>query len=266
MLEDGDVVALELCYSRFADLRRERAPEPWLVGYSKMVKQTVSRRGLPSGLAAAVLGGVSGLQMSLLGLDPGLEFRTAHRIAQEKELDIVLADQTVDDTLEKLGSLPQVSADLLNQFVNHGWADSYGREAGALRVALWDRLTLPSYMMRSRSAVRDLVRMTIPPVLLIQAVARGLHTALEAAGMEGIDSFPTDTSTDLGLLALNAGILVLGYLFVVLPAVKVVLRERDEYLVLGIRSACERAADGSRVVAVLGLLHVNGVAKKLADE
>ena len=56
-----------------------------------------------------------------------------------------------------------------------------------------------------------------------------------------------------------------------LPAARVILAERDDILTNGIQAACRLAAakhekDGKRrgrVVAVLGLLHVNGVAKRM---
>jgi pheromone shutdown protein TraB len=61
---------------------------------------------------------------------------------------------------------------------------------------------------------------------------------------------------------LEAALLAAAYLLVALPAVRVVLCERDEQLVHGIREAC-RLSEKGRVVAILGLLHVNGVAKQL---
>ena len=57
-----------------------------------------------------------------------------------------------------------------------------------------------------------------------------------------------------------------GYIALALPAVRVVLTERDAILTNGIQSACQRAGKNGRVVAVLGLLHVNGVAKRMLDD
>jgi hypothetical protein len=39
----------------------------------------------------------------------------------------------------------------------------------------------------------------------------------------------------------------------------------DEILTKGIQAACEKAGEGGRVVAVLGLLHVNSIAKKMIE-
>jgi pheromone shutdown protein TraB len=76
---------------------------------------------------------------------------------------------------------------------------------------------------------------------------------------------------ELGELVSSVAVLVVGFILLALPAVRVILRERDEYLERGIRAACRLAAsksesDQGRVVAVLGLLHVNGVAKRLVDK
>jgi hypothetical protein len=79
---------------------------------------------------------------------------------------------------------------------------------------------------------------------------------------------------DIPLDIFNFAILAIGYISVALPAARVVLRERDEQLTAGIRQACRLAVqqqqqNGSKksstpkVVAVLGLLHVNGVAQRI---
>lgn len=79
---------------------------------------------------------------------------------------------------------------------------------------------------------------------------------------------------DIPLDVFNFCILAIGYISVALPAARVVLRERDEQLTAGIQQACRLAVqqqqNGSKnktsvpkVVAVLGLLHVNGVAQRI---
>jgi pheromone shutdown protein TraB len=62
---------------------------------------------------------------------------------------------------------------------------------------------------------------------------------------------------------LAVGTVLGGGLLALVPVVKVVLTERDDILTDGIRAACRRAGRGGRVVAVLGLLHVNGVARRM---
>ena len=86
---ETDLVALELCASRFSDLRQDQQiqqgksgsstssngdqqkQKPWAVAYVDMISNTVQKRGLPTGLAAAVLAGVSGLQTAISGFTPG---------------------------------------------------------------------------------------------------------------------------------------------------------------------------------------------------
>jgi hypothetical protein len=134
---DTDVVVLELCASRFADLRRDylmasscsssspsssssssemksdevpvKKKSPWILRYARTVVGTARESGIGAGLAFAVLGGVSGLQTSLSGLIPGLEFTAALQAATEVNSDIVLADQVVEVTLNNIGNLPATS-------------------------------------------------------------------------------------------------------------------------------------------------------------
>jgi biopolymer transport protein ExbD len=84
-------------------------------------------------------------------------------------------------------------------------------------------------------------------------------------------SLPPDATTpeNLALAAFNFAILAIGYISVALPAARVVLRERDDQLTAGIQQACRLAVQQNgnnstpKVVAVLGLLHVNGVAQRI---
>ena len=65
-----------------------------------------------------------------------------------------------------------------------------------------------------------------------------------------------------------ASLLILSffYLGIALPAVKVIVTERDDILTQGIQEACQKAGEGGKVVAVLGMLHINGVAKRMLSE
>ena len=329
-----DVVALELCATRYADLRREeekqmqgdstlfgngdRESSPWLSRYFRMVSRTIEKRGLSTGLAAAVLGGVSGLQTALSGFTPGLEFTTALKCSSVQEkgaCDIVLADRDVDETLRRLGSLPQITADMLLREP----VKSISRYSRVLRQALFgDDELLPDHQVqlskvltRNLGAIQDLARLTVPPLLLIQLVASLLThflyamqdgeivdtmssmTALGMSASQVVDSsmqlVPSTTIDTLSdVLAdtvphviASSAIMFLSYVLIVLPTVRVILDERDDILGDGIMAACRLAAskqqqqdslleggDDScsrpgRVVAVLGLLHVNGVAQRL---
>lgn len=312
--DETQVVVLELCASRFDDMRRDMereatgstmTPKPWIVRFFNMVVKTIQTRGLSTGLAAALLGGVSGMQTSLSGLEPGLEFRTAVRYVQEQaaanddktsSCDIVLADQNVEETLDKVGQLLSISIELWRTFLKEGWEASFGRESDALAQAVMGAsskdnndddaasLNLYNFCTRSPESVRDMMRLLVPPVLMLQTIVvvmnQGMAWLQTVDGLDAelIQALTADAAADsltladsVALFAVNLLILVLGYLSVALPAARVILRERDDCLTHGIREACRVAAKKAgqgkrgRVVAVLGLLHVNGIAERLRN-
>ena len=301
------VVVLELCASRFADMRRDMqreadspaAPRPWIFRFGSMISKTVKHRGLSTGLAAALLGGVSGMQTTLSGLEPGLEFRTAVEQVQKaqngNQCDIVLADQNVDEILEKVGQLFSISIEMWKTCFQKGWDESFGREARALARAVGGNtdvcssgsatdtpavasLNLWNFCTRSPDAIRDMLRLLLPPAIMLQVIATSVDKGVEwmqAQQTEAFDALassatePTLEGT-IAVLVVNWMILAFGYLSVALPASRVILRERDDTLTQGIREACRVAANNAagtnsrgRVVAVLGLLHVNGIAERL---
>jgi len=335
-----DVVVLELCASRFADLRRDfynrqqnqqqqKSPErgdsevsndtvmdessterrSWWTRFATMVQKLSATRGLSTGAAAAVLGGVSGLQTALSGLEPGLEFSTALRMVSNKDMDIILADQNVDETLDRIGKLPQIAVQLWQEFTSSadsqssGWEGSFGKEASALGTALLGDKTnqdfqigLWEFLTRSKASVQDLIRLTLPPfglLLVINKLVVELSMLVLGAGSDVpaasesvlvsdaaspllsiLEFLQMDTLVSLAAVgAFNAALVGVFYMGVALPAVRVVLRERDDRLAEGIRAACQLAVqkqkesssskESGRVVAVLGFLHVNGVALRL---
>lgn len=279
-----NAVILELCASRFSDMRKymnepqnNLSRKPWIVRFVSMVTKLTESRGLSSGIASAVLGLASGWQTALAGLEPGLEFRTAvtHNPVGS---DIILADQSVDETLQKIGDLPSQSLNLFRQALDKGWEDSFGVEADALGTALFGsnrlrdhQLTVPAFLTRSPDAIKDLLRLSVAPLIGLQAinilVSTGSHVAIHDAAIPE----HSQLVMTLSVLAGNITFLLLMYLSVALPAARVVLRERDDRLSEGIRAACRVVAQDNqidetnqgRVVAVLGLLHVNGVARRL---
>lgn len=325
------VVVLELCASRFADMRRDmqrqaqdepgglatrQRQKPWIVRFGAMISKTIQSRGLSTGLAAALLGGVSGMQTSLSGSEPGLEFRTAVEWVQTHgnngndddeaapPCDIILADQNVEETLDKVGQLVSISAEMWRTCWQQGWDALFGRESDALARAVGlvgsshdddndtatttttAPLNLFNFCTRSPEAIRDMARLLVPPAVVLQGIVLTLDQAMTRLALSAdgggevadaiLYALNTDVATTgmstadtLSVMMLNLAILAMGYLSVALPAVKVILRERDDCLTDGIREACrvatEKAGEGKkgRVVAVLGLLHVNGIAQRL---
>jgi len=273
-----NVVVLELCESRFADLRRDFLLEAQsnssdkvtgVLPFYNMVRVTSAKRGLSAAVAATILGSVSQLQTALSGMEPGLEFSTALRLCYNRT-DIVLADQNVDEILSQLGRIPQMSLLLWRDFLVHNnmnWSrSSFCRESQVLARALFggdsvQGVQLLSFATRSKAAMAELAKLVVPQLLLIQTVNVLLTRKLMPPDYVPISEVPL--AHGLSLAALNALGLGMMYLSVALPITRIILSERDEHLASGILKACERAGPDGRVVAVLGFLHVNGVARLL---
>jgi hypothetical protein len=142
---------------------------PWILRYFSTVVDTGRASGIGAGLAFAVLGGVSGLQASLSGLVPGLEFTTALQAATAVNADIVLADQVVEETLNNIGNLPATSLSMWRDLLQtRNWHETFGREAAALQTAIAGnaefqphQLTLPAFLTRSRVSLEEGLRSTL---------------------------------------------------------------------------------------------------------
>ncbi len=334
-----DIVVLELCPTRYKDLMRDlarRKEEGKMIDdklggggnleapggdYFKMVRKTIEARGLATGVAAAVLGGASGISTALSGFDPGLEFITAMKYVEDmnngkgriNRVDVILADRIVDETLRRVGDLPSVSLEMFQEYLSGGfnWDNTYGAQAQVLKNAIIgnddslsndeskpiQQVNLGKALVRNSQVVQDLARLTIPTFVLLQLANLSLFNGLPLIGMAGADdtsgigggevSFSSsdvmlDTLSmmsigdwgqltgDIAFEFISSGlILLLGYVLVALPTVKLILTERDEQLAKGIHDACRIASlkrendmensGPGRVVAVLGFLHVNGV-------
>ncbi|KAG7369312.1 TraB family protein [Nitzschia inconspicua] len=325
-----DVLVLELCASRFVDLQRQKenrsdeSKEPkknnnknsksWAERYTKMIVQTIQQRGLATGLAAALLSGFSGLQSSMSGFTPGLEFTTALELCSDNNdkspslIDtttaIVLADQDVDETLRKLGDLPGSASEVFlwerledgqrqRRCLSSIWNECLLHATTVQQAIFGDsrnspgipQVHLPSALLRNKSAVSDLVRLALPSMMLMTFFSQTMAFAAMSAtdNMEyGSNSmivagqwldWPLTVTSNMdmsfqeliGHSIASAAIIGSGTLASI-PVVKTILTERDEILATGIQEACQRAGKGGRVVAVLGLLHVNGVAKRMLQQ
>ena len=331
LISEPDVLVLELCPTRYKDLckymdrngkenkyeyeSKSKITKASAFPTLKVIQRTIEARGIGAGIATAVLGFISGLTSTLSGFEPGLEFTTALDLIptstsngaptssdgtqSKSDWDLILADQTVDETLRRVGSLPKVSFDLWRDYLRKGldWDSTYGLESKTLQMAIWgndendecqhgiDYVDMGRVLRRKKNAIIDLIRLTVPPVLVLElipatlgSVFRGDASVGSMMGLEVLlDVGGSISNRDLSSLILGPSldlivslfVVFLGYIFVALPAVKVVLRERDAQLSDGIREACQIAAekqDSGRVVAVLGLLHVNGVARRLLED
>mmetsp|Transcript_6806 Transcript_6806/g.12809 ORF Transcript_6806/g.12809 Transcript_6806/m.12809 type:complete len:429 (+) Transcript_6806:44-1330(+) len=301
-----DVVVLELCPTRYKDLMKEvvrtRTSEKKITsGYLQMIQKTIQSRGVSTGLAAAVLGGVSSLSYLFSGFQPGYEFLTAMEYVESRQdsCDVVLADRFVDETLRRVGALPSVSLELWNEFIDSGmdWEGTYGQEMQSLFSAISGKgnlqVDMKRTLFRNIDVIKDLARLMLPTLLFVEVgnISLGLllfqSSVSPTVDFEWTDFMLLSSSwslsdsifsvSDWSILAreillevISSGFfLLLGFLFVALPISRVILTERDEQLARGIDVACNIASrrnndnQGGRVVAVLGMLHVNGVANRI---
>lgn len=296
-----DAIVLELCPTRYKDLTRENAKKierekengVGATDFINMVTKTIEARGVSTGFAAAILGAASSISNSLSGFEQGLEFIRAIEFIDENDndnyCDIILADRIVDETLRQVGSVPSLSMEMLQTYILSGfnWEKSYENESKALRSAVFgddeNDLDMTKALFRNPKVTMDLIRLTLPSILLVEAVNIGV--GLNGYGPSAFypslvfDLLPSSNIPDLmsiagGLLfelVSSAILLFLGYIIVALPTVKVILTERDEHLAKGIDDACARVAERyedshriGRVVCVVGFLHVNGILKRIS--
>jgi hypothetical protein len=137
-------------------------------------------------------------------------------------------------------------------------------------------------LTRSYHALMDLIKLTLVPVILLQILLLILSTFLGTALGDNSSVLPMkdnaiEAANELLMhLILSATIVCSTFILIVLPLVQVVIYERDDQIASGIAATCQLLRQRPnliskndeykpRVVAVLGLLHVNGVAKRLIE-
>jgi len=311
---DVDAVVLELCETRIQDLTRvvdtvdDYTKEVFwedVQDFISFIKDTKKKKGLIVATVTFVLGMTSLLQTNISGVRAGLEFAVAVDIAEENDIPIFLGDRRIDQTMERISSLPSVSLEMIQNY------NTIGVYTKLLQTAvLGDRLlpndtqiSLPTVLIRNKGAITDLARLALSPILIatIFAVSVGMifHLPLYAE-QESIDLLMGHTTTTSPLTTFDERLPILikiissfvtevlvftaGYTVLALPASKVIIHERDICLANEIHKAChdigisssslppehqkqknQQYQQPSTIVAVLGLLHVNGVAKQLLD-
>ena len=318
-----DAVVLELCGPRYKDLVESRSEiiEDYATYdfWKDMVlywKRTLKDNNPILALVKIAIGTTSLVQTNLSGIRAGLEFEVAIDIVEDynknnKEIRLVLGDRNIDETMERIGSLPSVSLDLLSggssstdgndhwqspwSSVNHASERLWISVLGNSNLPLNAQICMPKVLLRNAQARNDLGRLLLLPAvaatffaLLLAFIANGFEPdPYDVLLWETISSSPLrspdfDLSTSLhaiGALATNSVwdvlALLAGYVVLALPASKVIISERDAVLVrsivdtLELTKGCHRLDDSSekrhKLVAVVGLLHVNGVAEQLIE-
>lgn len=267
--------------------------------FAGMVNSAYTRRGLPTAVATFFLGGMRNVQTALSGSDAGLEFATAIRIAQDSKIPIMVGDRAVDETLHRAGSLPLVSFGMLKDFISDlDWSNTYGYYCSQLVTAIFgnkegmpegSQVTTGQVLLRNKQAIADIFRVTVPPLVLAVAITMFVHLFVGSLPVHGIGvghqhllvETVSEKGEELSLASSSASMETMLrhivsematsaaiFLLFVLPAVKTILFERDAYLARSIKEACEKVVENgdhedSQVVAVLGLLHVNCVAREI---
>jgi len=290
-------VVVELCNARYKTLREdmlaeekpeqasdnkeENRPQPNpLVSWVQGVAKTYQKKGPASAILAAAISFVYLLQ-SLSRFDPGVEFKTAVTAAESSKAEIVLGDQDVYETLDSLGKgFRPPTRKVLLQEPNYLIATAIEdfklllmSVFGPTDVTYPQKLNVPLVICQNRRLLVDLIFLLAPALILVFGLTDGvsllMNPDLLSAGalpssIEAATSVPAaadSARTDL-LDAICEDIITVGALVFTSRFFRLVIAERDAYLASSIKDACQRHP-GKPVVAVLGLLHCNGVAENL---
>ncbi|CAM9819647.1 unnamed protein product [Chrysoparadoxa australica] len=279
-----DAVVLELCKDRLQALRKDietAAADKEIRGMARVslasqrwwngVKSSYKRRGIKYSLLTAFLSSAYMVQ-KLTDFDPGLEFKTALTAAEGvPECRLVMGDRDVGITISRLGD------EALGSF---SW-ETMQLDWELFKYALFgdgdqskkNGVHVPRVIL---SKARDLAGLVGPSSLVVTALAESLQLGFNSAFAEVAEGAPSGMEFAIGSLgevALTGVILYSSLRFF-----RLVIKERDEYLAKSVQDACmvaaaagssgadqlDTASASSRsVVAVLGLLHVNGVQRLL---
>ena len=266
------VLVLELCPDRFLSIQEQLRKEDVATIPTKAPRRTETNTDWAVRSVGGILRLVNRVQSTVFsGLTPGLEFVTA--IQSCPGTDIVLADQPVKETLRKLSRVPQFGL----RSLRHG---SPLRDSKGLGTALFgskDHVSVNvfDFGMRHRSAQKELAQWVLVPMSALVLPILGLATISNdvlALSLEFPGNAEWNPSNFFPFVAVNVLMILLCYMGLVLPATRVVLHERDAILANGVLAACKVAKDESgdtdppsRVTAILGLLHVNGVTRRLLN-
>ena len=229
----------------------------WFEQYIRVVGDAIDRQGWRTGMVVAIFGLVNGFQEQILQLQPGLEFITASEIASNFSIPIVLADQDVTVTLQRIGQLSHTTYDLWYDFLQkRSWGTTFGPLAYALSVAIFGGwmhvddtpaptlLTLPQFLTRNIDAIQDLLRFVGLPLFIIELpnLILSLHDS-QSVFNYAVGNVDMQQDDPLITTVLNFIVIAIFYLCVALPATQVILMERDDVLTTGIRAACRLAKE-----------------------
>ena len=269
-LAQPKAVVLELCSSRYKRLQRDQARVSDVADsqissrvseWCSIVQAATRDSGPVQGLIAGLLASSQVFQPS--SFVKGAEFSaaiTSVRALNETSCNIILGDMDADQTMRRAAKhMPQHKSigRLLPTLAQAVGVDSRQGEALAvLNVVL---------MPRSRIA-EDVASFLVGILLLLLGSAVPLSAlvsignAAAASGSSSISATPSEfmaTRTVVDFILIYTGTLLISHL------VDVILNERNGVMASGVLQASALTSEGSSIVVVLGLLHVNGVADEL---
>ena len=257
-------VVLELCHSRYKILQRNEAND-----FNADVTQATNRWPEWKSLVQAAFesggpaqGAIAGLLALSLVFQPlsfkrGAEFNAAIRavrsLARETPCDLILGDMDYEATMRRAASRKALFGDVRRLVPTLGKALGFAppRQAELPAMNVLQVLTSPDSKV-TLDAAQSLFRYM--PILF------GLTIPLAAAGSLGNH----EVVGLLSLLRTIFDILFAGFgILLVSKLVETVLVERNLVLANATLRTAAIVPDGSYIVVVLGLLHVNGVASEL---
>mmetsp|Transcript_8764 Transcript_8764/g.18979 ORF Transcript_8764/g.18979 Transcript_8764/m.18979 type:complete len:328 (-) Transcript_8764:360-1343(-) len=199
------------------------------------------------------------------------EFQVAFEAADDVGLDVELADQPVEETVERIRQVLQQTAN--DMFTLDGWRNIVGDVRGACL-----RMQAADIGIRLPDMLSDFALLLGAPVALIRyplasptlftgllGVFAALSPLINYLDTDGANAGPLETSVEVAVTLVMTMLLAR----VVLVAL---IEERNAVLAAKILEACRRppmraaggAAGGAEsVVAVMGMVHVNGVVRLL---
>ncbi|KAJ1459477.1 hypothetical protein M885DRAFT_613633 [Pelagophyceae sp. CCMP2097] len=217
------------------------------------------RQGGPgAGVGALVLGTLYAV-VQLVGFAPGEEFLRPLKYADLNEIDVVLGDRPVVDTLAQVSDLSGVTLETTLSGCSALAFAALGGGEGSISIF---GAVLGDARLRS-----DMARLTTAVAALATVFVVGVEVSLPAL-LPALPTAAGDGQVALGFDVLDV-FLGLGGLVLFGRIGAVVIDARDEVLaasILSARTLAAQDADGASVVAIVGALHVNGVAQRLRSE
>jgi len=275
---DPGSVVLELCDSRYKSLSKEMKQEdddevPTEISYfidrwTKGVVVTFQKKGL---IEAAIGGFLSSayLAQKLSKFDPGSEFKQVVRMKNQNGYEVINGDQDVYKTLGsfggglKLDSIRNITLDSVREDLSMMGQALFGTQGQS-----WpESLNVFQVMFLQPRLVKDLVVLLAPITFIVYAVTDGTGFLIEEAlKMQGDEVVASAASSWFEAVTEAANYVTLVFVVIfTLKFFRLIIGERNEYLANSIFEVYEKNPD-KNVVAVLGLLHCNGIAELLREK